>query len=213
MRERARLILGTPQSFDLAAIVKHCSLAVSSDPLQWPAAIIRGVLDCRHARVARPPIVCRTRAPKSFGVALAFLGVFFVYGAVRTVALQNRSSSSQTVWDRVFSVEQAARGEATYLDECGRCHSETHFGGDFGPPVIGTTFWDAWKGKTAADLFDRVRTTMPQDNPGRMSATQTSELLAFLMKSNGFPAGETPLSADVAVLKSIKLEPTRGEAK
>lgn len=117
------------------------------------------------------------------------------------------------MWDRVFSAEQAARGEATYLDECGRCHSETLFGGDFGPPVVGSAFWDAWKSKTVADLFDRVRTTMPQDNPGRMSATQTSELLAFLMKSNGFPAGETPLGTDLAALKSIKIEPRGGDVK
>jgi mono/diheme cytochrome c family protein len=113
------------------------------------------------------------------------------------------------VWDRVFSSEQAARGESTYLDECGRCHADTLSGGDFGPPLVGGSFWDEWKGMTIADIFNRIRTTMPQDNPGRLSLLQTADVIAFLMKSNGFPAGDQPLSSDPTALQAIAVTPAR----
>lgn len=116
-------------------------------------------------------------------------------------------SPARSVWDRVFSAEQAGRGEALYLDECSRCHLENLAGGDFGPPVVGAEFWSQWNGKGLDEVFLRIRDTMPQDNPGRLSAQQTANLVAFLMKSNGFPDGPVPLEGDVATLKGITVVP------
>jgi mono/diheme cytochrome c family protein len=137
----------------------------------------------------------------------AAVAAIAVLGWTFNVVAQSSTARSRTVSDGVFTLDQAKRGESTYLDECGRCHTETLAGGDFGPPVVGTAFWDEWKGKTAADLFELMRTTMPQDNPGRLSASQTADVLAFLMKSNGFPAGDAPLSPEPSHVQSNKLEP------
>ena len=138
--------------------------------------------------------------------AAVVVAVTGLWASTHTVLAAQGAATAQTVWDRVFTPDQATRGSATYLDECSRCHSETLAGGDFGPPVVGTAFWDEWKEKTAADLFDLIRTTMPQDSPGRLSASQIADVLAFLMKSNGFPAGETPLSSDAAALALIRIK-------
>jgi mono/diheme cytochrome c family protein len=95
------------------------------------------------------------------------------------------------------------------LDECSRCHSETLEGGDFGPPVVGTAFWEQWNGKTLSDVFASIRETMPQDNPGRLSPSQTADVVAFLMKKNGFPSGDAALSSDTTALQTIGVTPTR----
>ena len=61
------------------------------------------------------------------------------------------------------SNKQTARGEAVYLDECARCHSETLTGTEFGPALVGREY--AWLGRQGvSDMFVRVR-TMPIDGP------------------------------------------------
>lgn len=142
--------------------------------------------------------------------AAVLLSALWIAGAAASLSAGARApqaSERRTVWDRVFSDEQAKRGEATYLDECSRCHMENLGGGDFGPPVVGASFWEQWNDKPLVDAFTRIRETMPQDNPGRLTAAQSADVLAFLMKANGFPAGTAALSPDAAALQSIVIVP------
>lgn len=125
-----------------------------------------------------------------------------------TALASNQTNERRTVWDRVYSDEQAQRGEALYLDECGRCHAETLAGGDFGPPVVGSSFWEQWSGKPLAEAFTRIKETMPQDNPGRLSGQQSVDVLAFLMKANGFPSGSAPLRSEPGELQAITIVPS-----
>lgn len=104
-----------------------------------------------------------------------------------------------------FTSEQADRGEALYLDECSRCHSETLGGSEFGPPVVGISFVATWKNRTAGELFELVRTTMPQDSPGRLSGAQSAEVLAFILRRNGFRPGASPLSSDLTALRETRI--------
>ena len=46
---------------------------------------------------------------------------------------------SATVWDGVFTDEQARRGETAYRQECSNCHGPELEGGDMTPPLIGGT--------------------------------------------------------------------------
>ena len=57
-----------------------------------------------------------------------------------------------------------------------------------------------------ASLFEKMQTSMPADRPGQLSREQNADILAFLFRSNGFPAGEKELPTDAAVLQKIRFE-------
>jgi hypothetical protein len=64
----------------------------------------------------------------------------------------------------------------------------------------------AWETRTAFDLFELIRTTMPIDNPGRLSREQYVDIVAYLFKLNRLPVGDRPLPADDEGLKQIRIE-------
>jgi len=113
-------------------------------------------------------------------------------------------AADPSVWDGVYTAEQTRRGETAYLQTCASCHGTALEGGDMTPPLVGGAFTSNWNDLTVGDLFDRIRTTMPLDNPGRLSRTQTADVIAFVLKANNWPAGPTELPADSA-LKQIRI--------
>lgn len=116
-------------------------------------------------------------------------------GARRVVA--------RTTWDSVYSAEQAGRGETTYLHTCSRCHQPSLGGADEAPALTGSAFLSAWNGQTLGDLHERVRTTMPTDTPGTYSRQDISDVIAYVLKFNQFPAGKIPLPTGDEELKGI----------
>jgi mono/diheme cytochrome c family protein len=106
-----------------------------------------------------------------------------------------------------FTEAQAGRGESLYLDECSSCHGSTLRGvGEFGGPgLIGERFLVNWRGKTLADLFERTQSTMPQDSPGRLGAQEYADIIAFILKSNDYPAGSQQLTPALDRLKQITI--------
>jgi cytochrome c len=103
------------------------------------------------------------------------------------------------------SSEQVKRGEATYLDECARCHSETLAGTEFGPALVGNEFVRSWAGKNVGDMFTRVRETMPVDSPGRLTGEQSVDVIAFILHENTLTYGDQPLPPEAAALKRIMI--------
>jgi mono/diheme cytochrome c family protein len=112
-------------------------------------------------------------------------------------------SATRTVWDSVYSVAQAARGETAYVQACARCHQASLSGGDEAPPLAGTGFLGNWNGQTVADLHDRIRTTMPSDDPGSFARPLITDVVAYMLKVNGFPAGAADLPTTADSLKEI----------
>src|SRR5438105_8051005 len=87
------------------------------------------------------------------------------------------ASETRSVWDGVYTEEQAKRGEEVYRKECAACHGDMLTGGESAPPLTGGAFQANWNGLTLGDLFDRIRKTMPLSKPGRLrSEEHTSEL-------------------------------------
>ena len=117
--------------------------------------------------------------------------------------------SSRSIWDGTFTVAQAARGESVAAKECVNCHGAALSGGEEAPALEGAGFLSNWNGLTAGDLFDRIRKTMPQDDPARLTRQQDADVLAYILSLNGFPAGKTELSTQSEVLKQIKIEPAK----
>jgi quinoprotein glucose dehydrogenase len=126
--------------------------------------------------------------------------------AVLTVATAAAQSAGASVWDGVFTEEQAKRGEATYLQQCANCHGPQLEGGDMTPALTGGVFTSNWNDLTLGDLFERIRLTMPLDNPGKLSRQQNTDVIAFLLNANAWPKGSTELAADLGVLKQVKIE-------
>ena len=116
-------------------------------------------------------------------------------------------AASRSVWDSVYTKEQAVRGRTAYRSLCARCHGDALLGGENSPPLAGEDFLDKWNGKTVGELVERTRKTMPSDGPGKISRRQTTDLIAYLLSENAYPAGKTELEPDPVVLEDIQIKP------
>ncbi len=103
-----------------------------------------------------------------------------------------------SVRDGVFTAAQADRGEATFAKACKGCHQPEQF--------IGPGFIDAWTGQSAAAPFDVIRTTMPEDHPRSLKRSEYAAVLAYLLRLNDLPTGETDLPSLARQLRLIRIE-------
>jgi S-disulfanyl-L-cysteine oxidoreductase SoxD len=124
------------------------------------------------------------------------------------------AQTSRSAWDGVYTPEQAQRGATLYADKCASCHGAALNGGESAPPLTGGEFFSNWNGLTVGDLFERIRVSMPADNPGKLSRQQDADILAFMLRMNRFPDGNTELDHRTEVLKQIRLEAAKpGDGK
>jgi len=117
--------------------------------------------------------------------------------------------ATKTVWDSVYTTAQAGRGETSYAKTCARCHGASLGGGDESPALTGGNFLGNWNGLPLSDLQTRIKTTMPSDSVGVYDMKLVTDVMAFLLKSNGFPAGAVELSTATDSLKDIMLKTNR----
>jgi quinoprotein glucose dehydrogenase len=134
------------------------------------------------------------------------LATVAVLKAAAVRAQEPAQETTKSVWDGVYTEEQANRGRQGYSDHCASCHGPELTGGEMAPALAGGDFLAGWDGLTMGDLFERIRISMPQDSPGSLSGQQNADILAFMLASNKFPAGQTELARDAMILKTIKFE-------
>ncbi|HEV3331034.1 MAG TPA: cytochrome c [Bryobacteraceae bacterium] len=103
---------------------------------------------------------------------------------------------TKTVLDGVYTTAQAKRGQAGYESKCASCH-RADLSGFSGPPLKGALFMDRWREFKLNVLFDLIKTTMPADNPGGMSAAAYLDIQAYILQANDIPAGSKELTAQV----------------
>lgn len=115
-----------------------------------------------------------------------------------TLSAQSTTTAPPPSPRGAYTEAQAARGEATYRANCTSCHATSAY--------VGEAFVRAWDGRTAYDIFELIRTTMPNDNPGRLSREQYADVVAYLFKLNRLPAGERPLPTDDEGLKQVRID-------
>lgn len=112
---------------------------------------------------------------------------------------------AKTVWDGVFTMEQAARGEGSYRKECSSCHGAALEGdGGFAPALIAEAFTFRWQDATVGDVMIVVKASMPQDRPAALGPDVYADIVAFMLKMNNYPAGQTELSTDPAQSKDTR---------
>jgi mono/diheme cytochrome c family protein len=114
-----------------------------------------------------------------------------------------------TTNDAVFTDAQAKRGEELYQQQCSSCHDAQLTGSGTAPALTGADFNANWKDETLATFSDRIRTTMPADNPGSLNRQQASDIVAFILGFNKYPAGQSELTSDAEALKAIKIAPAK----
>ena len=131
-------------------------------------------------------------------VAVAALALVAAGAAWSGTAAQER-----TVWDGVFTEEQATRGMASYEQECSQCHLEDLLGDGIAPALIGAPFHFRWSDLSVGDMLVAIRTTMPQGAPASLSPRAYADIVAYMLKVNDFPAGDTELPTRVEDLEGI----------
>lgn len=133
------------------------------------------------------------------------LAAFITVATVGLLCSALRAQEMRSVWDGVYTEEQAKRGATLFGAECASCHGATGEGGEMAPALAGPSFTANYDGLTIGDLFDRSKTTMPVGKEGQLSGQATADILAFMLKSNGFPAGQAELPTQAMTLKTVKL--------
>ena len=138
-------------------------------------------------------------------VAMVAAGALVVVSIGQVPSSAQGSGPRQTVLDGVYTIDQARRGRVAYDESCGDCHQRDLSGGDRGSALAGDEFVKAWLSLSVGDLFDRVRTSMPMDRPGSLTPEMTSDIVAYMLQANDYPAGGVELQPDPAALKGITI--------
>ncbi len=115
------------------------------------------------------------------------------------------AEAARSIWDGVYSAEQAARGKKIYKAECADCHGDALEGIDKAPALTGPIFSQNWTGKSVFRLIDVTRRTMPPDNPGMYPRPLCTDVAAYLLSENGYPVGKTDLAPDAPDLRQLVL--------
>ena len=67
-----------------------------------------------------------------------------------------RAEQTKSVWDGVYTAEQAARGAEAYKAVCSECHGGDLMGDGFAPPLAGADFQGNWNDLSVGDFFERI---------------------------------------------------------
>ena len=130
--------------------------------------------------------------------------VLVTLGIAALGAFTLSAQDEQTQWDGIFTEEQAQRGALLYNEKCAACHGQEMLGGEMAPGLIGGEFTANWNDLSMGDLFERIRISMPQDDPGSLSSQDNSDILAYMLQSGQYPAGETELPTRAEYLRMYK---------
>jgi mono/diheme cytochrome c family protein len=145
---------------------------------------------------------------------LIALAIGASYPTLRAQAPQPEPpSDTRSVWDGVYTEQQAQRGESLYRANCASCHGDTLKGAGETPPLSGGPFTANWNGLTLGDLFERIRRTMPQDKPGQLNRHSKADILAYVLKVNKFPTGKTELEHQTEFLREIRFDAAKPDGK
>lgn len=134
----------------------------------------------------------------------------FLWIALTAASLSNAQTATprRTVWDGVYTEAQAARGMTAFGQSCAGCHALTAEGKS---PLVGDPFWKSFAQKSVGDLLDFVSMYMPNGTPGSLSASAYQDIVAVMLKSNGFPAGAAELRPET--IAGVQIIPKDGHTE
>jgi cytochrome c553 len=137
--------------------------------------------------------------------------VLLVLAGIWWVTALTFATPARTVWDGVYTAEQAARGRADYTKSCASCHAVDLRGSSTAPSLVEDSFAFLFGELTVGELYSRICKLMPADRPGSLSVQSCRDITAFLLQSNSFPTGDNELDGDQAVMEQILIATKRPE--
>ena len=121
--------------------------------------------------------------------------------------LMSRALADEEASEVSFNLSQAAQGRLVYLEECANCHGVELAGNEAGPALIGASFLARWTERPVGELFDLTTSSMPVSNPGGLPESTYESVLAYLLYSNGYETGATPLALSSPSMRLSALGP------
>ena len=135
------------------------------------------------------------RSLNAFTIMLAF-----------SLALHAQDAATPRIWQGIYTATQAERGKSTFNTACLRCHG-ADLSGTTAPALKGDRFQATWGGDTVEGLFGKIRDTMPPNFGTVVDDQAKLDVVAFILQTNGYPAGSTELvidSPDLAASQILK---------
>ena len=134
--------------------------------------------------------------------------------AAGPAAIRQSQNTMRTVWEGVYTSDQARRGEQAFKTECSYCHRDDLAGGFLdngsgsapalaGARAFGSSFSERWKDLSIGEMIATVAATMPLPNPASLTLQNYVDVVAYLLAKNGVPAGGSELPTDVEALGRI----------
>ena len=133
----------------------------------------------------------------------SFLRWTFILAACIVVLPADAGSQNgqRSTGEGVYSREQWMRGREVYAGLCAGCHpAVTH---------VGPVFTTSWAGKKLSDLFGFLRERMPKNDPGSLSDQDYVDVMSYMLRLNGMPAGSDELPADSVALTKVRIDSSR----
>jgi mono/diheme cytochrome c family protein len=105
-----------------------------------------------------------------------------------------------------FTAEQAKNGERQYQAKCASCHgADLHSTEPEAPDLTEEPYKYGWQGKTVADRFETIRSTMPPGQPKGLDDQTYLDIVTYILQFNGVPAGPRKLTPDLQILRQITI--------
>src|SRR5262245_7268797 len=89
----------------------------------------------------------------------------------------------------LYTAQQATAGRGIYEANCAGCHQQNMAGSGDAPALRGSQFVTNWGPRTTRELLSFIQLTMPPAKPGVISPDEYAGIVAFILQSNGSPAG------------------------
>ena len=115
---------------------------------------------------------------------------------ISLVPYQAGFAQDMTVNDGVFTAAQVDSGQMVYDSTCKACHNMRFYRDTL----------KSWNNQPLIYLWESIMGTMPADNPGSLLLEEYTDVIAYILSENGFPAGDTKLDPDNG-MDAIKILP------
>ncbi len=151
-------------------------------------------------------------APRSAGAAAAFeanIAVPKKAGALEMPSMRYVQLASVAAGDgggvpALYTDAQAKSGASKYSDNCAQCHGDK-LEGMSGPALKGALFASAKTGFSVGDILSFMSINMPATQPGSLAHDDYTDIMAYVLQQNGFPAGSAALTYDDGMKSKVPL--------
>ena len=113
-----------------------------------------------------------------------------LFAIVLLIEIQFVSAQDKTADQGIYTSAQAARGATVFDAHCASCHRD----GGTAPVLAGERFTNSFADTTLLAVFTTIQTTMPRQAPGSLTEKEYVDVVAHLLKLNGYADGMTELA-------------------